>query len=186
MRLLRYILHQALAILREYWSKRSKGYVRVTLALIGVGSAVFAVSPLVFGLQLIFSIALSGSNEPPWWVAPATGIFCILAGLAVFCIFYRNDPERLRSMKMPEGWSIGLGREWTFEQAAILIGKLADTPVVLEGFSRFELDIPLREQSLEAGSPEQLLRNLRDIAVVSGMPYYTVKSEKTKIKVIRT
>lgn len=182
---LQHILAQAIALLKEYWSKRSKGYVRVALALIGVGGALFSASPLVFGLQILAGTILSGSNEAPWWVTPAAGIFCILAGLTFFGIFYCKDPERIRSMKMEGGWSIAVGRDWTFEQAALSIGMLADTPVVLEGFSQLELDIPLRSQTLTARSPEQLLRNIRDIAVVAGMPYYKVNSEESRIGVIR-
>src|SRR5688572_27308581 len=101
MQLFKWLITEFIALVKAYWARRAKPYVRVSMLLIAGGIGILAASPVILILQLLRVVAASAGPDSPWWMDPATGFSLVVVGLLVFLWFYRSDPDRLRATPPP-------------------------------------------------------------------------------------
>jgi hypothetical protein len=185
MAFLQWLITESIALLKFYWSKRPKPYVRISLALVVGGSAILSASPVIVALQLLKIIVAPTSADSPWWMDPATGFSLVLLGVVIFVSFYWVDPDRRKATPPAPSLTITPGNGWTFEQTAIAIGMLEKKPVVLENFSATERGTILRSQQISAKTAAGLLKDLGALAIGSTITDYDVVPQESTIIVRR-
>ena len=173
------------SLVKFIWERRAKSYVRVSLALIAGGVAVFTVSPLIMVLEMLGMVLVPPDRGAPWWIAPLFGALLVGLGVVIYAVCYATDRDRGRPPPPSPSLTMAVPANWTFEEVAIAIGQKVKRSVVLDGFTKAEKAVTLRQQQISADAVEDLLGAARTLAIGGGVPEFDVRSDGGVITVRR-
>lgn len=182
---IRWLIRQAVELLKTYWKRRPKTYVQFSRALLVAGTTLLAFSPIQFVLENAVKIVRPDNSADYGEVDRYIGGGLFFAAVLTFAVCYWLDSDRRKPTLVDEGVSVGIPKGWTFRRAADTIALLAGKPIFYVGFAEGELELAVEERQLRAPSFESLLEALAYIITDGKLLSYDVLHEASVIRLKR-